>query len=614
MMKLTKPMSAAGILLFALLCAYPVNWLRIFGFRAVYPASLEMFTLPLLALTALAGILFQPGRLLAAWRRDRLSRRIIVLALFVALTQTVLAVTENWSTAQWGTTFFYLLLPLAGAAYSSELRKLFPYFFGLLALGALALLIAEFLQRVPVPIGLGGNWNWNQTLLWISVPVLPALLPFKKRVLTTAAASLVILPCSMLFFPEHTSLGTVLAATGALVVIFLLFCIPSPKRRLALGIGGTLAAAFLFFAVLEFSTWNPVEYPAAGKLLRDTRLQLWRGGVQMALGEGALGAGAARTEFILPLYLPGDYYFSMYASDRHPHPHNEALFYFGAFGIAGAAFGLLLVSAALRGIRRAGKHDFLPRLLGWGFLVLLFHGMLDVLLGEALPGGIALLLAGMFWGYRLPSLSGFPRKHRARLPVTTRWNTVIAALLFFSAIVTAAVNLYSGILFYRAQTARLQNDIDSAEKFLHRSIGIQPKAESLAFAGRIALFDRKNPQQAIDCFRRLEAELHIPHYSHTAQWLGRAHAASGNLAEALRCFDLEDRYFPAGALTAGLRLTVLRQLKVTRSDLQKAELDFRARMQLKGMEPEDFNLLLRYPGIDDNAAERLHVLKHGVRR
>ena len=118
----------------------------------------------------------------------------------------------------------------------------------------------------------------------------------------------------------------------------------------------------------------------------------------------------------------------------------------------------------------------------------------------------------------------------------------------------------------------------------------------------------KNPQEAIRLLKQLET-LRIPHYSHAAQWMGRAYAAAGDLPEALRWFEREDLYFPVGALTAGLRLMVLKQMRAPRAEQLEAERDFLARLQLKDLTPDHFSLLFRYPQIDDNAIDRERILK-----
>ena len=590
---------AAWVLLLALLLAYPANWLRLLRPEMViYPASLLMFSLPLLSLIAGGVLLFSPGRLVLLWRRDRLSRVVLICMVLIALIQSVLAATGHWSVEQWGATFFYLLFPLAGVAYSSELRRCFPVFFTILGIGGLLLLIVERLASVNLPIGLTGNWNWNQSLLWISLPVALGLLPLKKRGLWVLILSIVILPLTLLIFPGYWSRGTVVAALAAMVILYGLLNIPSRKWRIIVVGGCILLCGILFGLLLEFSTWSAEDYPLAGKIARDTRVQLWRGGVRMASLEWATGVGAARTEFELPLHLPGEYYISTHGSDRHPHPHNELLFYAGAFGIVGVIFAVGLTVAILRGICRAGRRDLMGRILGWGFLVLLLHGMLDVLLSEPLSGGTALLLGGCFWGYHLPEYA---------LPYRTV-RRVAGIVLILIACVAGVVTLRAGVHLHRAQCERARNEIDLAELELQRSLAIQPRAESLTFAARMALFDRKNPQEAIRLLKQLE-KLRIPHYSHAAQWMGRAYAASGNVEEALRWFEREDLYFPVGALTAGLRLMVLKQMRAPRAEQLEAERDFLARLQLKDLTPDHFSLLFRYPQIDDNAIDRERILK-----
>ncbi len=598
------------IFLLFLLLAYPLGLGKLWQGSVPYFGDVPLFDHTALPFMAIALILFRIRSLVELWRRDLLAR-ILLLATLAGILLACIQLYRLPSISGYsGVTFFYLILPLVGYFWANSWRRLIPVFLALIAIITLIISIQEYRMGLE-PVGLSGNWNWNQTLLAISLPFL--LLPifhhgsrFLIPIFAWGATELF-----WLLFPNCSSRGTGLALLGAFILLY--FPRQGVFRRIRAGLPILLAVGeIIFFIVIVFIPPVSIER----QLDSDSRIQLWRGSVHLIGRSLPLGVGSGRFEDTIPTCLPEGYFLSDFASDRHPHPHNEIMLYLAEHGLVGLVWSALLIIALFRGILRVRTTDKVGLALAFATLILLLHGQLDVLLSFPLTGGIFLLLAGMFWKFgtprvgsksKLESSSDTTPQPRSHINITA-WTIALLGILIGGYV--AWINLASGIHLRNAKLARDRSDFASALTSLARSMEIKPTPQATFLQGSIELFNRKNPTVATEAFQRLETYFGLSNYSHANGLMARALAVLGRHQEALNYFERERKNFPLSGLNSGFELMTLRRCNASPDDIHQAEVRFQRAMASKELTPKDFLLLIRHPIWDDSPILRKNGLKN----
>ena len=575
------------LLLSAILLSYPLAWGKIISGTVPYWGSVPFFDLNALPFLFLALPLLSPENLLALWRRDSISRWLLILTAVNFLSAILSQFRLPGPPDRFCIALFYLLLPLAGCAWADCWKRQLPFFFTGLALVTLIINFNEFFHNLE-PIGLSGNWNWNQTLLAVSLPF-PFLLLCRKHarliILAAAAAAVFLL---WLLFPHNTSRAVILAVPGAALLLLCSRFGSNSRIRVLPAILVAAGGVALFLIVMLAP-----PAPIAAELNADSRIQLWRGAFDLVNNNILFGVGPGRFEDVIPHYLPEDYFRTPFVADRHPHPHNEILLYLSNFGVTGLIWAVLLITVLVRGIIRLRSFDRIGLGLAFAALVLLLHGQLDVLLSTPLAGGIFLLLAGMFWK------SGAPRPEPVQTAIPVRARRIAALFCILAGVYIAWGNFASGLALRSARLARDRGDVPKASADLQKSLNVKPTPQAYLFQGSIELFDRKDPVAAANAFGELEKRLGLSNYSHANGLMARALASSGREKEALGYFEREQRNFPLSGLNAGFALMVLRR-NASPEIVSAAEERFHTVMAAKGLTPADFPLLLRNPLWDDS--------------
>lgn len=575
------------IFLILLLLAYPAGWGKVLFGSVPYFGDAPLFDLNVLPFFAAALILLRPGFLFRLWRKDGLSRGLLLATGAGILLAAVQQFRLPGPPDRFCIALFYLLLPPAGCVWADCWKRQLPFFFTGLALVTLIINFNEFFHNLE-PIGLSGNWNWNQTLLAVSLPF-PFLLLCRKHarlIILAAAATAVFL--LWLLFPDNTSRAAIIAIPGAALLLLCSQLGATSRFRVLPAILVAAGGVALFLTVMLAP-----PAPFAAELNADSRIQLWRGAFDLVNNNILFGVGPGRFEDVIPHYLPEDYFRTPFVADRHPHPHNEILLYLSNFGVTGLIWAVLLIAVLIRGIIRLRSFDRIGLGLAFAALVLLLHGQLDVLLSTPLAGGIFLLLAGMFWK------SGAPRPEPVQTAIPLRIRQIAALFCVLAGMYLAWGNFASGLALRSARLARDRGDIPKASADLRKSLNVKPTPQAYLFQGSIELFDRKAPVAAADAFGELEKRLGLFNYSHANGLMARALASSGREKEALAYFEREQRNFPLSGLNAGFALMVLRR-NASPEIVNAAEERFRAVMAAKGLTPADFPLLLRNPLWDDS--------------
>ena len=570
--------AAAAVLLALPLFSYPLVWKKLILGTVPYWGEVQCVSLPVLGVCALSAMLFFPERLLRLWRVVRLRFLLVfsVLGVWVAGLQNL----HYGGPADFiGTAGFFFFLPVAGAVFSCEIKRLAPLFAAALFLPALLVTC-----RTPDLSGWAGNWNWNFSLLAVTFSACFFLVPrwsLRKTALLALTAVTIGLAVVSVLRPEIAPRGTFAGLLGATAVI-LIFRNIVPARRWAFALWAAALTLVLFVG-------------AAGTMfesIRDSRFQLWRGSLDFTLAGLPLGFGPDRFESMVLPYLPEIYYFTPFATARHPHPHNEFLNYAAGYGLAGAVFFILLILLVLRGIR---FRDRCGLWLGWAVLLLAIHGQFDVLLAVPLTGGWFLLGAGALAG------GGQGGAVTPRGKNIGRSLLKLAGCAGFCLAAVMAVRICQGTTYLRS--ARLQllaGKTAEARQSLEESLKHHVSPAALYTAGAVALFDFRDPDGAIRHLERIEHETGLPLVYHSNALLGRAWAVRGNYERSLEYFDRELVNYPFSAAASGLRLSVLKQAGSDSRSIARESARFAALMKLRGLEPKDLPLLLRSQQRDDD--------------
>lgn len=560
---------AAWLLLGAPFFAYPLVWLKIFRPHVPFWGEVFLFVPSVLALFALA-VLFCGGvrGLRRACGNSKLNFSVVsasMLTLLVTLIRCVLT-----RSVPDPAELFMPLVPLAGMVLAKDVLRMLPLY-GTLALAVLG----YFSCRFAMFTGLPGNWNWNLSLIAVLIPA-PFILserPTHRRLWIGIGVSALFLAVFSLFRPELAPRGTIAGAAAATAGLWILWKIPNRQRLVMTLLGGGAALAMFLTVWLR----------PADSANRSSRLWLWRGSIEFVLAHSALGVGVNGFEREINPYLPKEYYFSDFATERHTHPHNELLAAWSAYGIVGALFFFLFGLAAAQGLRTASP----VRVWAWWlFVVLLVHGQFDVLLATPLAGTLWLTAGGAL------AAAGRGRGRGRLLP---------------AGVILAAALCYAGVLYRATDLARsslLASRAGGEAKFrardqLLRSLKLLPHPAVLYRLGMVEFFDFKNPELAIEYFVKL-----APGYVHSNGYLARAYAVTGDLANALRCFEEEALRYPYSALNAFWELEVMKLAGYPENILAPRRERLKYLLKLRGLTVDRIGELIGNPRLDDAPLRR----------
>lgn len=552
--------AAAWLLLSLPLAVHPLFWVRVFSARVVAWDRVTLFSLSAMALVAVA-VLMLTG--LSELRRQCASSKLNLLLVLFAAALLVQSLTRSFCIGrrlepeEW----FLPLMPLAGMALSREIMRILPRW-GTLVLGVLI----AFTVRFPFYIGLPGNWNWNLSLLAVLLPA-PILLwrGRPRQFWIPVLASSVFLGVFSAFNPQLAPRGVIVGVIVASAALWLTWKLPQRQRIFITIIGGAAGIAMFF------SIW----LGPADSSIRSSRFWLWRGSVELAMKNGAFGCGAGQFEREINPYLPHEYYFSDFATNLHNHPHNELLSAWCAYGLSGIGFMLLLILAAVAGLRNYSS----VRVWGfWLFMVLAVHGQFDVLLQTPLAGTLWLVVGGALAGG-----GGGVRKEKL--------HPVFGAVGALTAIVFTTVMFMASWYYREGLLSYWENDRYIASKKLEKSLALWEIPDARYLLGRIELFDLRSPAAAIRHFKQL-----APGYLHSNLYIGEAYADMKDFKEAVIYLDMESKFFPMSALNAYIKMAVMRESGEDEASLNLRRDRFDYLLKLRGVSEKE---LLSDHSLDD---------------
>lgn len=582
------------MLLIAGALAYPLFWAG----RAALYSEAELFGLPELGLLAMALVLMRmffaapekktdgvagsdsgdgatPGD---AGRGEGKTLRLILLLSAILLTVTA----RDWDFV------FYVGLVWFGCSYKKELEKLLPLFIVALSAVNMAIMVVEYVTFRP-PYGLCGNWNWSMTLLFAGCFAAPECFdPARRRSLRTIFFFFGVFLWFYLGRGGFSSRGAMLAALAAAVFLTIASAKTLSKRwknALAVALGAAGGAGMAYWI------WH-----TPGELRQHLFAAGWEGG----LDHWFSGAGVRHVSEALTPHFAEAYFLSPFAADHHPHPHNEILYFFDAFGVAGLLFfaGIALTLYLAWRDWDQRRDALLPPAL-----LLFFYGMGDAGLA-AWPLDVVFYLSV---GTLMPFSFSAKRVFAAgKKPYKALGGALIAIML--SAVALGCCRNFRSGLLLRAGRLSGKNGgtkevLAERKRLLDASLAVKFTPKAAYLASQSELFDFKNPAGAEKYFALLSGRGYDD-YLHLNLLRARAAAASGDMEKAEKFFAAERKNYPLGI--NALYYQELALMHRNRPDEAAAVRETRLEiMKKRGIAPEKLPLLLKYPDWDITNDERL---------
>ena len=473
---------------------------------------------------------------------------------------------------------FFFILPIFGAVYAGELKRPLLWATVILGIANAAVLGIQFFQGMP-PYGITGNWNWSASLL-VAALLAGVGLAGKKRtvVILIAGGCLMFLLYCPPGWREYFPRGTVAAGQMSIVLLCCIRCTEKRFRIVRYGSLLYLATAVIFTAIQMEKDVN--------------RSALAAGAISMVKSHPIAGSGPGRFESEIPSFLPARYFDGEFPAERHPHPHNQLLKFLAEFGLSGAvlfaAFCLILYRSGRR--VKDGEDSMILWLIA-GMLTI--HGMVDVLLEEWPLNVIWLLALGVLWGETVEwKPAEIPEMEKSEV----YWPLRVVQLIL--AVLLAVQVVREGTGSFYARRAKLGGGAADWAK----SLAWKVAPENLYAGAMHSLFDRKDPQAALQFLQRMELETTYRNYLHNQGLTARCLAVTGKLAESLPYFEAEQRNYPVSAVNLYFHAQVLQ--KMGRSSEAEDKLDaMRKILAERGRTEADLPALIRNP------AEELRIKK-----
>ena len=601
----TKRFIFPGLFLIASLFFYPLL-LPYLLFPVAYHSYFIFFTSGTLSLLALALCCLKYRQALSFCQNNFFPTMLIGIIFIVCLWHYLLI--PNYTLDYFFSSLVWVSVPFFVAVNHKFFEKYLPYFLALLAFWNFVQSTKEIVMFSTLfgwcnalqsshPCGISGNWNWNGALLVISTPFLMLLITklgcrFKWNLMTLRVINVFIaaLACYYIYLCDSKGIWCALIM-AVLFYLGILYRNKYSTRLVLLVIMVVLIAAVIFLycgGIAKFGAF----------MMRDVRMQLWAGTLQLAGDNIFSGVGQPLFESAYASYKPVEYYLNLYVTDRSPDPHNHLLFFLVSNGIfAFIAWLILLVLPIWKWALSSTRSVNLPmKLYFFIMLFLFFHGLFDMTL-EIWPMNIIFLVTlGIFWGryWKIPANSGET--------LFAPWTVRITAVIGFTILLTAlAVQLYrnsSGSYYFRE--AHIARELSSAEAALacyDKSISIKPTPESIYQAALIAFYDLKNPALCQLYLDRMEDLTAFRNYVNNNGLKAKALYLQGRRLESLKYFQQETRNFPLSSVNWYFYYKTLKETGLNEEAVAAYD-KLSQSLAVKGLRFEHIPLLIKNPRWD----------------
>lgn len=557
------PLIGAGLFWLLPLAAYPLAFARLTGNKIPLFGMVQGIGFTGLGLISLAIVIANFRRVDAMLKNSLPVRMLAIAGTAVISFALIQQATFGGSWEHFGHALFYAATPLAAAAIAPLLKRALPT---AAAIGAAALLSSGIMSENFT--GLTGNWNWTQILFFALLPGFFIRFKGKTKIKYPLMAIFFFWAAGSLFYPEQLSNSLAAALPLTAGGMFILYQFPRRLKKV-------MAAAVFILTVAAIVALGIFCHAS------DSRIQLFASTINLLKVHGLIGVGADRFFDFIQNFITPEYFLAPFPALHHPHPHNELLHLWSAFGIAGIFFAGTLFCGVLNAFPtgRNLKRNLLPV---WIFLLIFICAQSD------LTGAI---ISGAFWMLGSAGCVMAPEIVTRKTDSTPRAAVLISGALILMALISIAWNLRTTLPLRQGRLAALAGNAPAALKHYQRSIAIKPTAEALYGCAEIALHGFQDPGSALAFLNRMRSELGVENYLHTNRIFSVALVNTGKPAAALAHIRKEINAYPVSIINRRLHLDLLRILKASDREIADATAEYIRVCQLRGISPARGNTI-----------------------
>lgn len=508
---------------------------------------------------------------------------------------------------------FWISVPLAVCLYFETFKKyLVPY----LALFWLFSMLHTIYQLAidTQCVGISANRNWHGAFLISTTPFFGYWLyqffqrkNFSDQKIKIIISSIAVFSLYALYMAE--SRGANLAfIIGVLLFLGLYLNFSPEKKEQQFGrIYLLTVSVFIIMGLIAGPLFFGQQLASMNSY--DVRIPLWRGAIDMFAENLPLGVGPSGYEGHYAYYLPIERFFrSHYFAGRATHPHNQLLFFAGAYGIIGLlAIIFLWFAPIVIFLKNYRTSDTISKICFFSFLMLSIHAMFDLVMVRWPTMQISLILLGILWSYTFKKQPIQQEKAAVKqplpfLPIKYFCSLTAYACLFFS-IYLMYNNMVTSFFSRNSSIAASREEHSLTMSCINKAIDSGNRPDDFYNAGMKSLFWFGDYRLAYKYFSIFD--------NHPAKFVGYSNARIAECLikmnrkpEALGYLDKHVKAFPLSSIALYNKLLLERELgRITDAEVTATRLI--NVMKLKGLKLEDMKEIIQNPEFDN----RFHQLK-----
>ena len=552
------------------LAGFPLAFARLTGRKIPFFGEVQLVSFTGLAYVALAVIIFNVSRLKQQLQHSRILRFTAIASVLVITAAVIQQFLYGGSTEHLYHAIFYAATPLAASAIAPELRRSLP---GVTTVAAGLLLWSGITSENFT--GLTGNWNWTQILFFAMLPGCFIRFKIADALKYSLLALFFFIAAGSLFYPEQLSL-TLCIILPFILIGMLLWNRFSARFCTVLAV---ILFALMLTAICGISMWKDVS------TISDSRIQLFASTGKLLGRHGIIGVGPGRFFDFIQEYITPEYFLAPFSAPHHPHPHNELLYLWSSFGIAGIIFIATLFCGVMQSFPR--RHISLRNLMPvWIFLLIFLCGQTDL---------TAAIISGAFWMLASAGIAMAP--HRKFAPENSKFQLAgfIMSALFLLAAIT---DFRATFLLRKGRVVILGHHPEYALKYYQDSLAVKDSKEALYRSAEIALHGFNDHKSALQYLTQLQKKLGFYNYLHTNRMKAVCLVNINRLPEALEHLESELQAYPLSIINRRLHFDLLKRMNRPPEEIRAATAAYANACRLRGISPTRGNTVTMVE--DDN--------------
>ncbi len=597
MVDFIKKFGIPAIIFLGCICFYPLAFSHIF-MDSGQPYYFIVFSPEILALLCLAMIFLKTESIIHTYSAARYI--IVLILLFIAVEIFHFYYFAGYNFSFLVQSLLWVLLPYCVYLNYEGFKKLLPYLLIFFWIAVMLTSFREFLQN-RLHYGIPGNFNWNAALGIVSSVVLSGYIFTWIKQKKADIPGYVLYPiasvpliCGIILIFRCGSKGALLGGVVA-IALFFGFELKGIFRKIYLKAGFAIAIAGIIAISLFYK-------PVCDRVLpNDLRIHIWEGAIHLIADYWPAGTSQPGFESVFAEYMPESYYTKWFSTSRNNHPHNHFLFMFSTMGIiVGTAWFIMVVYPLVRYFQDYDNpsNNFRRKTMMICFVILLVHGMLDLVLFQWPTSYIFLIILGLLWHNIWPP---------EPLPEKTTGPNIFPVCKYVCIVFSITVIIYMSYELFRNISASshfrnglglyAQNEFGLAAVEFDEAINIQPRPYYIYRASSNLFYKLHDFQDAYQTFSRLDNQLNR-NYAHNNLILGQICLVEKRPADAVKFFQQEIRNYPLGV--NGSFYLHLAQKELGRK--MEADLAFnhtKYALKKKGLNLRYLPFLLKNPHYDD---------------